>query len=162
MQRLPSPPRLIEQFENGLIDRAELHAMMALHARALIAEMEYEYEFPLETRMDQWRNRYHVTRLASKHGERRLREVFHALSELDDFPPAALLWNASHFHVPLHCFVRCHRAPVFRVKKMESTAVGAILWLEYNDDEGREIVKEKIHLERNRRWILEVVQREMI
>jgi hypothetical protein len=160
MLRLPSPPKLIEQFENGLIDRAELQAMMALHARALIAEMEWEYEFPLETRIDQWRNRHHANRLAAKHGERRVREVFHALGQMDDFLPAALLWNASHFHVPIHCFIRCRRAPVFRVKKMESTAVSATLWVEYNEYEGQELIKEKIHLERNRKWILEVISRE--
>jgi len=160
MPRVPTPPKLIEQFENGLIDRHQLHAQMAVHARALIDEMELEWEFPLETRLEQWRNRHHASRLAAKHGERRVREVFHTLSELENFPPAALLWNASHHHVPLHCFLRTKRAPVFRVKKMNSTAVSATLWVEYNEGEGCELVQEKFHLVRNRRWLLEVVKRE--
>ena len=150
----------MEQFEKGLIDRDELHAMMALHARALISEMELEWEYPLETRLEQWRNRHHASRLAAKHGEMRVREVFHALGELENFPPAALLWNAGHRHVPLHCFIRTKRAPLFRVKKMNSTAVSATIWVEYNEGEGRELVQEKFHLVRNRRWMLEVVNRE--
>lgn len=160
MPRVPTPPKLIEQFENGLIDRDELHAMMAIHAKALIAEMEIEWQFPLETRMEQWRNRHHASRLAAKHGERRVREVFQALGELENFPPAGLLWNASHTHIPLHCFLRTKRAPLFRVKKMNTSAVSATVWVEYNEDEGKQVVTEKFHLVRNRRWILELVKRE--
>jgi hypothetical protein len=162
MPRVPTPPKLIELFENGLIDRDELHAMMAIHARALISEMEVEWEFPLETRLEQWRNRHHASRLTVKHGERRIREVFHALAELENFAPAALLWNASHAHVPLHCFIRTKRAPLFRVKKMNTTAVSATIWVEYNEGEGRELVTEKFHLVRNRKWVLEVVKRESV
>ncbi|MFM2171295.1 MAG: hypothetical protein RI957_1524 [Verrucomicrobiota bacterium] len=160
MLRVPTPPKLMEQFESGLIDRDELHAMMAIHARTLIAEIQLEWEFPLETRLEQWRNRHHASRLASRHGERRVREVFHALAELENFPPAALLWNASHTHVPLHCFIRTKRAPLFRVKKMNTTAVSATIWVEYNEGGASELVREKIHLIRNRRWVLEVVKRE--
>lgn len=159
MPRLPTPPKLMEQFENGLIERAELHAMMAVHARALIDEMEVEHEFPLESRLEQWRNRHHAARLSARHGERRVREVFHALSELEDFFPAALLWNAAHLHVPLHCFIRSKRAPVFRVKKMNTSAASVTIWVEYSEREGGDMIKEKIHLLRNRKWILEVVSR---
>jgi hypothetical protein len=159
MPRLPTPPKLMEQFENGLIERTELHAMMAVHARALIDEMEVEHEFPLESRLEQWRNRHHAARLSARHGERRVREVFHALSELEDFFPAALLWNAAHLHVPLHCFIRSKRAPVFRVKKMNTSAASVTVWVEYSEVEGGEVIKEKIHLLRNRKWILEVVSR---
>ncbi len=162
MPCVPTPPKLIEQFESGLIDRDELHAMMAIHARALIAEMELEWEFPLETKLEQWRNRHHASRLAARHGENRVREVFHTLGELEDFPPSALLWNAAHTHVPLHCFIRTKRAPLFRVKKMNATPVSVTIWLEYNDSEGREIVAERLHLVRNRRWILEVVKRDRL
>lgn len=162
MPRLPTPPQLMQQFESGKIDRTKLHAFMAIHARALIAEMEIEREFPLETKLELWRNRHHASRLSAKHGERRMREVFHALSEMDDFFPAGLLWNASHFHVPLHCFIRSKRAPIFRVKKMDSDASSATLWVEYKEEDGDEIIQEKIHLLRNRRWVLEVVKREVL
>ena len=151
----------MEQFENGLIERAELHAMMAVHARGLIEEMEIEREFPLESRLEQWRNRHHAARLSARHGERRVREVFHALSTMEDFFPTNLLWNAAHFHVPLHCFIRSKRAPIFRVKKMNSNAASVTVWVEYNESDGGEIIHEKIHLLRNRKWILEVVKREL-
>jgi len=160
MPQLPTPPKLMQQFENGVIDRDELHEQMARHARALIAEMEIELEQPLESLWEQWRNRHHAARLMAKHGERRVREVFQALGELDDFPPASLLWNAAHFHVPLHCFLRSKRPPIFRVKKMSSTAVSVTVWIEYNECEGEEIISEKIHLERNRKWQLLVTKRE--
>lgn len=160
MPRLPTPPQLLQRFENGLIDREELHAMMAMHARALIAEMELEREYPLESRLEQWRNRHHAARLSARHGERRVREVLHALSAIEDFFPANLLWNAAHLHVPLHCFIRSKRAPIFRVKKMNTSAASVTVWLEYNVVDGGEIIKEKIHLLRNREWILEVVKRD--
>jgi hypothetical protein len=150
----------MQQFEHGVIDRVELHEKMALHARALIEEMEIEHQHPLESLWEQLRNRHHAVRLSAKHGERRVREVLHALGELDDFIPAALLWNAAHFHVPLHCFIRCKRAPIFRVKKMTSTAMSVTVWIEYNEQEGEEIFREKIHLMRTRKWQLEVASRE--
>ena len=160
MARLQTPPKLMQEFEAGVIDRAELHAQMARHARALIAEMEIEYAHPLETMWELLRNRHQAARLSARHGERRVREVLSALSEMEDFSPASLLWNAGHVHVPLHCFVRCKRAPIFRVKKMTSTAVSVTIWIEYNEHDGEEVVKEKIHLLRNRKWVLEVVRRE--
>lgn len=161
MPRLLTPPKLMQQFEEGVIDRDELHTQMARHARVLIEEMVQERENPLETLWEQWRNRHHGSRLSAKHGERRVREILQALGDLEDFSPASLLWNAGHLHVPLHCFLRCKRAPIFRVKQMKSTVVDATLWVEYNEFDGGEITTEKIYLQRNRKWVLEVVKREV-
>lgn len=159
MDVLPTPPVLIRQFERGLLTREELHEKMAIHARALIEEMEEEHANPLGSLVERWRNRHHASRLIAKHGERRVREVFHALSELEDFFPAGLLWNASHFHVPLHCFIRMQRAPLFRVKKMSSTPSSVTLEIEYSQHSNDLRHRETFHLVRNRRWLLEVVKR---
>lgn len=159
MPPLPTPPKLMEQFENGLIDREELHAMMAVHARSLIEEIEVELKHPVESRVEQWRNRHHAARLSARHGEYLVREVFQALSEIEDFFPASFLWNAAHLHVPLHCFIRMQRAPLLRVKKMSSTHASVTLEVEYTKHANDVRHREKFHLKRNRRWMLEVVSR---
>lgn len=159
MDHLPTPPMLIRQFERGLLTREELHEKMAVHARQLIEEMEQDYTHPLEGLVERWRNQHHASRLSSKHGERRVREVFHALSEVDDFFPASLLWNASHFHVPLHCFIRMQRAPTFRVKKLSTTPSSATIEVEYTRHANDIRTRETFHLVRNRKWMLEVVKR---
>ena len=43
---IPTPRQLFAQFERGEIEREELQAMMAVHARELIAEMEEDYQNP--------------------------------------------------------------------------------------------------------------------
>lgn len=162
MEFLAAPPVLIRQFERGLLTREQLHEKMAAHAKHLIEEMEQDHAYPLEGLVEQWRNRHHAARLIAKHGERPVREVFHVLSEIEDFFPASLLWNASHFHVPLHCFIRMQRAPLFRVKKMTSTATSVTIEIHYSRHANDMLQQETFHLVRNRRWLLEVVKRSSI
>ncbi len=112
----PLPPnRLFREFESGRMPRAEFQRAMAVHARELIAEMEEERRNPVAAFVEHIRNRRAATRLAKAHGEAAVREVFATLAELRDFPPASLLWNASHRHVPLYCFLRMTVEPLFRV-----------------------------------------------
>ncbi len=135
---------------------------MSVHAHQLIDEMEIQHSHPVESLIEQWRNRKQASRLASKHGERCVREVFHALSELDDFPPAQLLWNAAHPHVPLFCFIRMQSHPLFRVVEMQSSPANITIEVEYTRHKNDLRTKEKFHLVRNRKWTLCVVNREQI
>jgi hypothetical protein len=162
MQALPTPPALMRQFEKGMISREELHQKMSLHAQVLIDEMEMQHANPVESLIEQWRNRMQASRLAGKHGELCVREVFHALSELDDFPPAQLLWNAAHPHMPLFCFIRMQSHPLFRVVEMQSSSSSITIEVEYTRHKNDLRTKEKFHLIRNRKWILCVASREQI
>lgn len=116
---LPTPPELFRLFERGDLSREQLHAAMALHARDLIAEMTAARSHPVAAWMEQMRNRSAAARLARRHGAALVREVFAALGSLPSFPPALLLWNASHREVPLHCFLRSRHEPLFRVLQLQ-------------------------------------------
>ena len=43
---LPPPNQIIASFERGEIEREEMQALMAIHARELIREMEEDYQNP--------------------------------------------------------------------------------------------------------------------
>ena len=112
---IPTPNQIFASFERGEIERDEVHALMALHARELIHEMEDDNHNPAAALIETLLARRSAGRLVRSHGGRLLREVFIALSEVADFPPTKYLWNASHPDIPLHCFFRMRREPVFRI-----------------------------------------------
>lgn len=116
---LQTPNQLFASFERGEIERDELHAMMALHARDLIKEMEEDHLNPAAALLETLRARRATRQLVRRHGTRVVREILSALGEVPEFPPARLLWNASHPDVPLHCFLRIRREPVFRVLRID-------------------------------------------
>ncbi len=116
---IPSPGELFARFERGEIEREELHAMMAVHARELIAEMEEDRLNPAAAMIENLLSRRAAARLARRHGTGLLREVLAALAQVPDFPPAKYLWNASHPDVPLYCFLRMRREPVFRIVALQ-------------------------------------------
>jgi hypothetical protein len=116
---IPTPKQLFALFERGEIERDELQALMALHAKELIAEMEEDYQNPAAAWIESLLARRAAGRLVRKHGSRLMREVLIALAELEEFPPARRLWNAAHPDVPLHCFLRIRREPVFRIVSLE-------------------------------------------
>ena len=100
------PPNvLFREFESGRMSREEFHEAMSFHAIELIDEMEEHRKNPLEAFVESMRNKRLAFSLARKHGEIAVREVFSVLSDVSGFPPARLLWNAAHRHVPLHCFI---------------------------------------------------------
>ena len=113
-----TPAELFARFERGEIDRAELHGLLALNARELIEEMEQDYQNPAAALLEYLLARRALSRLARRHGPRTIREVLIALSQLPEFPPARYLWNAAHPDVPLHCFLRMRREPVFRIRQL--------------------------------------------
>lgn len=112
---IPTPNQIFASFERGEIERDEVHALMALHARELIQEMEVDHQNPAAALIETLLARRSAGRLARNHGGRLLREVLVALADAPDFPPAKYLWNAAHPDVPLHCFLRMRREPVFRI-----------------------------------------------
>ena len=93
---IPTPNEIFARYERGEIERDEMQALMALNARELIAEMEEDRQNPAVALMEYLLSRRAVSRLVRQHGGRVLREVFHALSLVPDFPAARLLWNALH------------------------------------------------------------------
>ena len=130
---LPSPSQLIASFERGEIERDELHAMMALHARELIREMEEDYQNPAAAWIESLLARRAAGTLVRRHGARVVREVLVAISEVPDFPPARYLWNAGHADVPLHCFFRMRRDPVFRILSLDMKSGEIRVMVEYGD-----------------------------
>lgn len=111
----PTPARIFEEFEAGSINREQLHAALAWHHRRLIDDVAESREDPRATWLDGLLAKRAAAKLLREHGDRRLRLVFAALSEVPDFEPAYLLWNALHPDVPAHCFLQIKREPVFRI-----------------------------------------------
>lgn len=159
---LPTPPILFRQFENGEITREELQATMAVHARDLIEEMVEVHRNPMSAYLERIRNGAAVRKLSRKHSSALVREVFSAMGEIAGFPPAHLLWNASHRQMPLHCFIRMKHEPVFRVVKMDVTPMKVTVHVEYGEDAGDKMTKEIIVLHRTPRLNLELLERRVL
>ncbi len=143
-------------FERGEIEREELHAQMAAHARNLIAEMEEDCRNPAAAWIENLLARQAAGRLARRHGERLVREVLVALSELADFPPVRHLWNADHPDVPLHCFLRMRREPVFRILQLTRRDEVIELKVEHGDAKRGRGTRETFILRRDEQWRLRV------
>ncbi len=112
---LETPRQLAARFERGDIERHEFQALMALHARELIKEIEEEHQNPLAAWMDSRLAKSSVKKLLKRHSAFQIREILSALAEAPGFPLAKYLWNASHPDVPLHCFFRIRKTPVFQI-----------------------------------------------
>lgn len=119
---LETPRQLAARFERGEIDRTEFQSLMAIHARELIAEIEEDHQNPLAAWVESRLAKSAVKRLLRKHTAFRIREILTALSEAPDFPHAKYLWNAPHPDVPLHCFFRMRREPVFHILSIREDA----------------------------------------
>lgn len=151
---IPTPKQILASFERGEMNRDEMHSLMAMHARELIAEMEEDYQNPAAAWIEGMRARRAASRLVRRHGARLLREVLAALAEVEDFPPASQLWNASHPDVPLHCFLRIRRAPVFRILSLEAVPGEIQVMIEYGKAARGEGTRRKFLLKRDERWKL--------
>ena len=77
-----NPNQLFALYERGEIEREELHALMAVHARELISEMEEDYQNPAAALIENLLARRAVRRLARRHGGRLLREILIALADV--------------------------------------------------------------------------------
>lgn len=147
-------------FERGEIERDELHALMAAHARDLIAEMEEDHRNPGAAWIEGLLARQAAGRLALRHGGRLLREVLAALSEAPDFPPARYLWNADHPDVPLHCFLRMRREPVFRILQLNRREDVIEVKVEHGESRRGRGTRETFILRRDAQWRLRIEPRD--
>jgi hypothetical protein len=151
---LPTPSQIIASFERGEIEREEMHAMMSLHARELIREMDEDYQNPAAAWIEGLRARRAMGHLVRRHGGRLIREILVALADLPDFPTVRHLWNAAHPDVPLHCFLRIRREPVFRIPTMEIRSGEVLLTLEHGAAGKGKATRTQILLRRNDFWKL--------
>ncbi|WP_338287530.1 hypothetical protein [Luteolibacter sp. LG18] len=164
MENLASlpPDRLFELFESGTIDRETLQTLMALQARMLIAEMEEDHLNPAAALMEHLRNLRAAIKLSRRHGQKLVRDTFAALGRESNFPPCVYLWNASHPDVPLHCFFRTKREPVFRVLKLQTDGSLIHVEVEYGVKYPKALHRERITLKRDASWVLRVEARETL
>lgn len=138
-----TPPQLFEDYEAGLLTREQLHVAMSFHARTLIEEVIEASENPLAAWWEGLLARKSASRLAARHGEKRVRAIFSALSEVPDFLPAQWLWNAHHPDVPLFCFLRLRREPVFRVLNVANEAGVVTVSIEYGPSDRKDATREE-------------------
>tara|TARA_R110002096_G_scaffold233086_11_gene423109 strand:+ start:40 stop:552 length:513 start_codon:yes stop_codon:yes gene_type:complete len=156
---LPTPPQLFRQFERGDISREELHATLALHARCLIGEMVEAQENPKTSYLERLRNFATARKLTRKHGRIRIREILSVMGEIEGFPPAQILWNASHTDVPLHCFFRTKIEPVFRITQLEVEPMEVKIEVEYGAHHKKKTTRESIVLQRDAKLQLVLLER---
>lgn len=157
---LSTPPQLFREFEGGRITREQLHAALAWHARELIEEMVEDRLHPAAAWVEQALARRAAARLVRRHGERRLRAILAALSEVPGFGPARWLWNAPHPDVPLHCFLRMRREPVFRLRQVASEPGVVVVVVEHGSRHARLSTRERFTLAHGRDGALVVIGRE--
>jgi len=154
---MPTPSQLFALFERGEIEREELHALMAVHARELIAEMDDDHQNPAAAWLEGLLARRAAGRLARRHGVRLLREILIELAEVANSPPARYLWNAAHPDVPLYCFLRMRREPVFRIINIGHHSEAIELTVEYGDAGRGRATRRTFILNRDKQWRLQVV-----
>lgn len=159
---LRTPPQLFEDYEAGLLTREQLHAAMAFHAEAIIEEIVEASENPLAAWWEGLLARKTAARLAARHGEKRLRAIFLALAEVPDFLPAQWLWNADQPDVPLFCFLRLRKEPLFRITKVNNEAGIVTVGIEYGAAEKKLTTREEFVLAHKRQGGLEVTQRRVL
>ncbi len=153
---IPTPNQIFASFERGEIDRDEVHSLMALHARELIGEMEEDHRNPALAWIETLLARRAASRLVRRHGGRLVREVLAALAEVPDFPPARHLWNAGHPDVPLFCFLRIRREPIFRILSIEMKARATVVEVDHGSAAKGAATRRQFTLRRDAGWRLTV------
>ena len=149
-QLLLPPHRLVALFESGGITRAQLQAAMTVHQQRLLVEIAEARKYPVRSSLDERLSRFAARRLERRHGEKIIRMVLGALADIDNFPPADLLWNAAHPDVPLHCFFRLRREPVFRLIRLKVDPLGVKVLIEHGRAAKRQTTRQEIQLVRDR------------
>jgi len=156
----PTPNVLIRQWQDGEIEREELHELMAHHQRALLEEAEESRRNPIASYVEGVMNKRAAKRLIRDHGEAAIRELLVAMAEMDDFSPAAYLWNADHWDVALHCFVRHKSAPVIRIKETMIKSQRAVILIEHGGGKKKDTLRERVSFQRDWKGAMKVVKRE--
>lgn len=146
-------------FEAGEITRTQFQQQMAVHQRELIQEMEEVRLNPVAAFIDHILNKRAAAKLAHQYGEDPVREVFAALAEVPGFPPARFLWNAQHPHMPLHCFIRTKREPVFRVASLTVLGQATFIAVEHGPAGKGQAMREEMAFRRNRKGELVLEKR---
>lgn len=144
------PLQIFRLFDSGRMSREDFQQAMACLAREVIEEMEEDHLNPIQAYYEQMLNRRTAFRLSRKHGEPLVREVLLALAEVPDFKPARWLWNAAHRHVPLHCFFRCRREPVFRITHLDAMPQLVHATVEHGGAEKEQSIREVFTFRRDR------------
>ena len=147
---LPPPDRLFDLFEGGRISREQLQAAMRYHQQLLLVEIAEARRNPILAYLDERLSRHAAARLERRHGERLIRDVLRALAALEGFPPAQQLWNAQHRDVPLHCFFRVRREPVFRITRLEAEPLLVNVTVEHGRSSKRHTSREEFVLHKDR------------
>ena len=146
----PTPSQLFREFECGRISREQLQAAMALIQQDLIEDIEDARQNPLLACMDKVLSKQAASKLRRRYPEPVVREVLAALAEVPDFPPSHLLWNAGHRDVPLYCFLRPRREPVFRILNLEVAGRRVEISVEHGPAKRRDAIRETFTLRRHR------------
>lgn len=150
---LPSaqtPRQLFRLLDQGRISREDFREAMATHARQLIEEIEEVHQNPVEAWLEGLQNRRAAAKLTKIHGEILIRELLVAMSEMPDFPPAVRLWDADRPDIPLHCFFRSSRRPLFRILSLAAASYIFTVRVEYGGSQQADIIREKITFCRDR------------
>ncbi|MFK7852435.1 MAG: hypothetical protein AB8D78_15780 [Akkermansiaceae bacterium] len=147
---LETPGQLVAKFERGEIDRAEFQSLMLVHQRELIEEIDEDHQNPLAAWLESRLAKSSLKKLLKKHSTFQIREILIALSEAEGFPLAKYIWNATHPDIPLHCFFRMRREPIFQILSIRSHSDSVELHLEIHKSRNRQ----KIILKRDSQWRL--------
>lgn len=157
-----TPRQLFRLFDSGALSREQLREALQGHARVLIEEMEDVHENPQASWLETMINKHRAARLVGQHGEPKVREILLALSEVPNFPPAQFLWNADRAEVPLYCFLRSRREPIFQVLRIVSAPFVLTVTVEHGSAKKGAATREQFMLERDRFGALMVVEREVL
>ncbi len=133
---------------------------MSVFSQGLIEEMEEDYQNPLVAWLETLKTRRMAKRLVREHGEKMVRDLLLALSDVPDFPLAYWLWNADQPHLPLYCFFRTTSEPVFRVLKIISAPYVLTITIEYGSNKKNQATRETFTFNRDSFGRLFVAKRE--
>ena len=128
----------------------EFQTLMSIHQRELIQEIEEDHQNPMAAWLESRLAKSSLKRLLKKHSASQIREILVAISEADDFPLAKYIWNAPHPDIPLHCFFRIRRKPVFQILSIRSEGDTVEVHLEIHQVRNRL----RINLTRDSQWRL--------
>lgn len=148
---LLSPNRLFALYDAKEITREQWIEGMRQHFLLSFVEIEEDRSNPKMALLERWRCHAAAKHLLKHHTEAELREVFVALSFIDDFPPATFLWNADQLESAMYCFLREKREPVLRFLDVQISRLTAQVTIEYGNLKKNERVQERIGMRRN--WL---------
>jgi len=158
----PTPNHLIEKWQRGDIEREEMQRLMKQHQQALLDEAEAYHRNPIAGYLEGLLNKRAAHLLIKAHGEAAIRELFLAISHLQNFPPSAYLWNADHWDISLHAFLRTRSTPVLRIREIMVKTTRAVLLIEHGSPKKSDTTRERITLKRDWQGDMEVTKRELL